>query len=1072
MGTMKKTPIVLVSCAFLLAALAVFLFFVYESVKDLESQRAAILQRAKTALNRDIRYDQAAFSVATGPAFTFTGVVIMDREGDVPFVSAERMVLRIAILPLLTKEWVIKEVRLVQPRIVIRRDASGNWNMGDILEAKMDEPVQVRGVTIEGGRLVFQDLFVRKEGVSATLEDLSLRLRNMAPGRKTSVNFQTAVSQGGKKGQIEIAGAILLPGKEKPWLDTALDLNLRARQIDLAAYGPYYLPSSGFTHLAGDLDCDAVVKGNWSEFASSGTVTLRKVDFLYSRVFPKALAPKEIHLDYEMQRSERQVALKRLNISVDDFRSQGFVTLRDLGTQDPMIEAQVKTSVFSFEKIHPYIPFGILPKNVAAYVREHVRAGDFRLLEGSLVGRLSQIRHMDQGNNADVLQARMSVEKGQLFYGEKVPLFRNIKGELFFRGRDFLLHGMSGYFGDSALTLDGAIRNYCLDMPSTYPFRLTMKPGPRETAWLLGAEAMKKVKIAGNSTLMLSGEGLLDDYKLTGEWDLTPLHYTYGPLTKPVGRANRLRFITDVREGELRIGRFQYDLAPISLFGSAHFRLKGRGQAAVAVESNDFDLRDVGPIWPAMKKYQAAGQVRFQWRRESRPQHRGGGSWRGSVALGDVSFKPREGLKALQNIRGVIQAANDGANTSGLSFNLGSSTLFLQGSLKDFNHPQAEAVFSSNLLDAADLGLVNPRGPVRLQDLKGRVVLKETVLQIPFLSARLNSSNFNISLSWPRRNETLPIDFRVTAPVLEQADLMLLLGLEREPREENPNIRSYRGDISIGRGTIENFPYTNLRADIFYRDPSIVIARFDFKAQGGAFSGTGKVDVADKKRPVYEMTFRMENVAAESLLQMTEINKEMVSGMASAKGNFTASGVSKNDFKQTFRGIMEVQIDKGVLKKFTVLSKVFSILNVSQLLTFSLPDMVSEGMPFTKITADLSIRDGLLVTKNAFLKSEAMNMIAAGNIDLLKETMDMSIGLQPLQTVDKVVSRIPVLGWILTDKDKRLITVYFEAKGPWKDPIVRAVPVRELAKEVLNIFKRVLELPVKLVTDTGEVFIP
>jgi len=34
-----------------------------------------------------------------------------------------------------------------------------------------------------------------------------------------------------------------------------------------------------------------------------------------------------------------------------------------------------------------------------------------------------------------------------------------------------------------------------------------------------------------------------------------------------------------------------------------------------------------------------------------------------------------------------------------------------------------------------------------------------------------------------------------------------------------------------------------------------------------------------------------------------------------------------------------------------------------------------------------------------------------------------------LQTMDKTIGRIPVVGWILTDKNKSIITVYFEVKG-------------------------------------------
>jgi hypothetical protein len=63
------------------------------------------------------------------------------------------------------------------------------------------------------------------------------------------------------------------------------------------------------------------------------------------------------------------------------------------------------------------------------------------------------------------------------------------------------------------------------------------------------------------------------------------------------------------------------------------------------------------------------------------------------------------------------------------------------------------------------------------------------------------------------------------------------------------------------------------------------------------------------------------------------------------------------------------------------------------------------------------------------------------------------------------------VGWILTGKDKDFVTVYFEAKGPWADPRVNAIPAKSLGKGVFNMFRRVFELPVRLFTDTGEVIL-
>ena len=162
---------------------------------------------------------------------------------------------------------------------------------------------------------------------------------------------------------------------------------------------------------------------------------------------------------------------------------------------------------------------------------------------------------------------------------------------------------------------------------------------------------------------------------------------------------------------------------------------------------------------------------------------------------------------------------------------------------------------------------------------------------------------------------------------------------------------------------------------------------------------------------------------------------------------------------------------EGSLQKFATLSKISSILNVSQLFKLQLPDMVSGGMPYKSITGTLAIRDGTISTSDLFLDSNAMNISCVGKIDMIREEIDATFGVEPMQTVDKVVSHIPVVGWILTGKNKALVTAYFEAKGKLDNPKVSAVPVKYIAKGVFDIFKRVFELPAKLITNTGEVII-
>ena len=235
-------------------------------------------------------------------------------------------------------------------------------------------------------------------------------------------------------------------------------------------------------------------------------------------------------------------------------------------------------------------------------------------------------------------------------------------------------------------------------------------------------------------------------------------------------------------------------------------------------------------------------------------------------------------------------------------------------------------------------------------------------------------------------------------------------------------------------------------------------------------SAKGMADFSVAGKPRYHMNFDLNNLSATELMQSLQAKRE-VSGNFSMQGDITARGESLGEIRNTASGNFRIDCTEGSLRKFAVLSKIFSILNVSQLLKFRLPDMVSGGMPYNKITGAFNLQNGVAETNDLFIDSDAMNISVIGKFDMPKEELDLTVGVKPLQTVDKIVSHIPIVGWVLTGNNKSLVTAYFEAKGSWGSPQVKAIPVKSMAKGVFNIFKRVFQLPAKLITDTGEVII-
>jgi uncharacterized protein YhdP len=188
------------------------------------------------------------------------------------------------------------------------------------------------------------------------------------------------------------------------------------------------------------------------------------------------------------------------------------------------------------------------------------------------------------------------------------------------------------------------------------------------------------------------------------------------------------------------------------------------------------------------------------------------------------------------------------------------------------------------------------------------------------------------------------------------------------------------------------------------------------------------------------------------------------------RGDFYLEGRAGKTFLPTSRGEFNVEINDGVLKKFSALAKIFSILNVSQLFSLKLPDMASGGMPFQRAAGTVHLDQGQLNSENIRVDSHAMNLSVVGHMDLEKKKVDAVVGVKPLGTVDKILTHIPIAGWILTGEDKALVTAYFEIKGDIGDPEVKAVPMTSISKKARGIFTRIFGLPEKMITETRDLF--
>ena len=117
------------------------------------------------------------------------------------------------------------------------------------------------------------------------------------------------------------------------------------------------------------------------------------------------------------------------------------------------------------------------------------------------------------------------------------------------------------------------------------------------------------------------------------------------------------------------------------------------------------------------------------------------------------------------------------------------------------------------------------------------------------------------------------------------------------------------------------------------------------------------------------------------------------------------------------------------------------------------------GIPYRVLTGDIAIERGVARTENLLLESRAFRTSAHGQIDLIYETIDMDVAVKPLQTLDRIVTKVPVVGWLLSGKEGAVIADVFRVSGPLGGPTVTPVPLKTIGRNVFGVFRRLLELP-------------
>ncbi|MCK7478023.1 MAG: AsmA-like C-terminal region-containing protein [Candidatus Moduliflexus flocculans] len=180
---------------------------------------------------------------------------------------------------------------------------------------------------------------------------------------------------------------------------------------------------------------------------------------------------------------------------------------------------------------------------------------------------------------------------------------------------------------------------------------------------------------------------------------------------------------------------------------------------------------------------------------------------------------------------------------------------------------------------------------------------------------------------------------------------------------------------------------------------------------GGSVRATGEIAWHGEEWS-FQTDFHEEGGRAEQLLGGLYDGKSEVTGTLSLGGTLTSRGRGAEGFRSNLGGNLKLSMLDGQFGRQTFTVRTLSLLNLKDLLDVKSLGLSSQGMPYQRLTGDIAIDRGVARTENLLLESRAFNLSAHGQVDLPNETIDMNVAVKPFQTLDKVVTKVPVVGWL------------------------------------------------------------
>ncbi|MFZ7113053.1 MAG: AsmA-like C-terminal domain-containing protein [Desulfatiglandales bacterium] len=828
-------------------------------------------------------------------------------------------------------------------------------------------------------------------------------------------------------------------------------------------------------------------------------------------------------VDFASQIDRHEIIVPSLEVKTEKAAFSMSMALNFQHQDGPHLTMEVKSNDMSLETVKDLFPGPLLPPWFDFRLLPILCSGKVRLEELSLKGTSTQFRDLARPENRTALRLKIGCEDFKVFGMGMGRPFENVSAKVGYDAGDFKISNLEASFGQSRLK--GSELNV-IGITDESPVYEALVDGSFDLQELMQQKEIAIIPSNITQPLDRLGpvSGRLEclaGFRYENEWPLpragrgdfvfsdVRVHPGFMPLPLSLNRAE----IRMSRKGET-------SFSAGGSWGNSVFHATGvLGDPALgypiqrADVIGEIDMNEILPLWypgdPIALSFNSRLPCEATLQRQEDRW-----SCRGKAGLDGVAFETVDLVIAPPARGGEISFDMDFSpggriNLHRINLGFGPSSMTLSGSyglesrtlsplkitasavdLKDFGLKAAPTATAVTGLLTCDLSVdIENNDPSALRmtgQMRGENIslafnrFPSTVNQcsftcqflgdkvvIPHCNLKVGESRLSIEgefVGWDglQGAVTLSSDY-VDASDFLSGDKFPLSSNDTSDGSRFWDKSNFHLRADVLKGKWKRLTCGPFEADADIRGKDIFIKRSALDLEHGRVEAFGYLKRRGEAKLFLTGDIQLQEQPLQELFEALVISEKPFEGDLTMKAFLSVRGNDKNQLISSLTGDADVLIEKGLIYKSNVFIKILDFLSLQKIFKKRPPELCREGFYFERMRGDLVIDKGLVTTGDMIMESPVLNAVASGGkVDLADKKIDFILGIRPLETLDTVVSSIPIVGHIVTGEEKSFLTYNFKTQGPWADPSVEYLPFNSLGKGVPGIMKRLFLTPVRL----------